>query len=140
MIFNTILSILVWLALICLVVSIVLFFFQIFYPPVRHFIVTKIGIQTTGTVITSLRCDDHEDVCVCGVYKYYDRFHWEHKVKFRYCQHWPSHAEWDKVMQSCGPGAENTVSYLWWFPLIREIWWNVDNPNFSERETVHPEN
>ena len=90
--------------------------------------------------MTSQRCDDNEDVCVCGVYRYYDHLHWEHKVKFRYCQHWPRHAEWDKVMQSCGPGAENTVSYVPWFPWIREIWWNVDNPDFSERERIPPEN
>jgi len=131
--FDTIVSILVWFAVVCLFSIIPLWLLSLISTPVRHFILTKIGTPTTGTVISSERCDDSEDVCVCGVYRYHDRLNWEHKVKFRYCWHWPSNEEWDKVMQSCGPGAENTVYYLSWFPSIREIQWNVDNREISER-------
>jgi len=100
---------------------------------VKHFVVTKIGIQTTATVIHSQRCDDNEDVCVCGTYIYHDRLNWEHKAKFRYCWHWPSNEDWDKVMQSCGLGAENPVYYLPWLPFIHDIQWTVDNDNIDER-------
>ena len=139
MVFNPILLILVWFSLVCLVSIIPLLFLQIIYPSAIHFIVTKLGIPTTARVITSQRCGDPEDVCVCGVYSYHDRLNWEHKVKFRYCWHWPSREEWDHVMKSCGPGGENTVYYLPWFPFIREIQWNVDNPNIGEPGMEKPE-
>ena len=131
--FHTILSILIGLALICLISILPLLLLPYWFIPLRHFILKKIGTQTTATVISSERCDDREDVCVCGVYSYRDRLHREHRVKFRYCWHWPGTEEWDQVMQSCGPGAENSVYYLSWFPLLREIQWNVDNLEIDKR-------
>ena len=92
-----------------------------------------------GTVISSKRCDDSEDVCVCGVYTYQDQLKWEHKVKFLFCSHWPSNEEWNKVMQSCGPGAKNQVYYLSWLPFIHEIHWNFENQNMYERSIASPE-
>lgn len=96
---------------------------------VKHFALTKFGLQTTGRIIHSERCDDSEDVCVCGIFRYHDHLKWEHKVKFRFCWHWPSNEEWDKVMQSYGLDAENPVYYLPWFPFIHEIQFNIDNNN-----------
>jgi hypothetical protein len=132
MMYDAILLIVEWIGLIALFSILPLFLFSLVYPQVSHFLVTRFGTQTIGTVISSQRCDDREDVCVCGVYRYQDRWKWEHQVKFRYGWHWPGNEEWEKVMQSCGLGAENIVYYLPWFPLIREIQWNVDNPDRSE--------
>ena len=132
MIYDAIFLIIAWVGIVALFSIVPLFLLSLVYPQVSHFLVTRFGTQTMGTVISSQRCDDNEDVCVCGVYSYHDSWKWEHKVKFRYCWHWPTNAEWDKVMQSCGVGAENIVYYLPWFPLIREIQWNADNSNRSE--------
>jgi hypothetical protein len=132
MIYNTILSILVLVAITSVVSIIVLPVLSLVFAPVKHFMVTKIGNQTTGTVIRSQRCDDSEDVCVCGVYSYQDQLKWEHKVKFRCCWHWPSNEEWEIVIQQCGSGAENTVYYLPWLPFIHEIQWNFDKKKTDE--------
>ena len=99
---------------------------------VKHFVVTRIGIPTTATVIHSERCDDNEDVCVCGTYTYHDRLNWSHKAKFRYCSHWPSNEDWAKVRQSCDVGVENTLYYLPWFPFIQEIQWNFNSEKSDE--------
>lgn len=139
MIYDAILSILLVIALISLASIIPLFVLSIVYPSVRHFLVMKFGAQTRGTVIASQRCDDSEDICVCGVYRFNDRLQWEHKVKFRFCWHWPSNAEWDKVMQSCGAGAENPVYYVPWLPIIQEIQWNFENQNVDESLLANPE-
>ena len=133
MIYDTIFSILVLIGLTSLASVIPLIVLSIVYPSVRHFLVMKIGTQTTATVITSKRCDDSEDVCVCGAYIFQDQLNWEHKVKFRFCWHWPNNEEWGEVMQSCSVGAKNQVYYLPWLPIVREIQWNFENQNADDR-------
>ena len=91
--------------------------------PGKHFVVTKLGgMQTTATVISSERCDDREDVCVCGMYRYTDWRNHEHRVKFRHCYaHIRSKESWDEVMKLYGLGAQNTIYCARWFPSIHEI-------------------
>jgi hypothetical protein len=110
------------IASIVALLHIILFVFLFFTFPVKHFIVTKLGgMQTTGTVISSERCDDSEDVCVCGVYSYTDWRNLEHRVKFRHCYAHISKERWDEVMQIYGLGAQNPIYYFRWFPSIHEI-------------------
>jgi len=106
---DAILLLVKWIGLIALFSILPLILLSLVYPQVSHFLVIRFGTQTIGTVISSQRCDDREDVCVCGVYRHQDRWKWEYQVKFRYCWHWSGNEEWDKVMQSCGVGDENIV-------------------------------
>jgi hypothetical protein len=132
--FNVILIPLVVLTILAAIIGVPLSFIYayVFIFSARRFVVTKIGIETTSTVLDSQPCYDSEDVCICGVYVYRDRLKREHKVKFRYCIHWPSKEVWNMVMQSCSTGAENPVYYLSWLPFVHEIQWKVDNEKTDE--------
>ena len=111
-----------WL-LVCVtfVIVAVIFLCLIMWPYSKKLILKRFGTQTSATVIESDRCDNSEDICMCGYYQYRDSHGQEHKAKFKICFHWPSHEQWEMVQKGYSKGAINNVKYLRWLPFVHEI-------------------
>jgi len=89
--------------------------------PFKHIFLTRYGIKTIGTVVSSSDCSDREDVCVCGSYKFSDLRKQDYEFKFKICIHWPSKEQWKLVEQGYSEGAQNPVYYLRFWPVVHEI-------------------
>ena len=108
------------LSVIALVLGLVLIEIEVL-GPFKHVVVTRYGIKTTGTVVSSFDCSDPEDSCMCGSYKFSDLRGQDYEFKFKICIHWPSNEQWKLIKQGYSEGAQNPVYYLRFLPFVHEI-------------------
>ena len=81
----------------------------------------KFGTKTTGTIIESREYFDDGDNCVHGIYSFIDFYGKERRGKFRKCIHYPYDGSWKLVVEGYYLNAENSVSYLKYFPRIHKM-------------------